>query len=56
LGIETINKSILAGMTKEERVLCDVEHMPKKRCTSNEEERHAKLDYSTGLYGEAEGK
>jgi hypothetical protein len=44
-------------MTKEERVLCDVEQMPKKRCTSNEEERYAKLDFGTALLsGEAEGK
>jgi hypothetical protein len=44
-------------MTKEERVQRDLEQMPKKRCTSDEEEHQAKQDINKVLTsGEAEGK
>lgn len=56
-GIETVHKSVLAAMTKEERVQRDLEQMPKKRCTSDEEEHQAKQDINKVLTsGEAEGK
>jgi transcription factor SPN1 len=45
------------ALTKEERVQRDLEQMPKKRCTSDEEERQAKQDINKVLTsGEADGK
>lgn len=45
------------AMTKEERVQRDLEQMPKRRCTSDEEERQAKQDINKVLTsGEADGK
>jgi hypothetical protein len=47
----------VAAMTKEERVQRDLEQMPKRRCSSAEEERHAKQDINKALTsGEADGK
>jgi hypothetical protein len=44
-------------LTKEERVQRDLEQMPKKRCTSDEEEHQAKQDINKALTsGEADGK
>lgn len=44
-------------MTKEERVQRDLEQMPKRRCTLDEEERQAKQDINKAFSsGEAEGK
>ncbi|KDR10670.1 IWS1-like protein [Zootermopsis nevadensis] len=45
------------AMTKEERVQRDLEQMPKRRCTLDEEERQAKQDINKAFSsGEAEGK
>jgi hypothetical protein len=44
-------------MTKEERVQRDLEQMPKKRCSSEEEEHQAAQDINKALTsGEADGK
>jgi hypothetical protein len=57
LGLGTIYGIDFTALTKEERVQRDLEQMPKRRCTSDEEERQAKQDINKVLTsGEADGK
>jgi len=57
MGLETILHIDFTALSKEERVQRDLEQMPKKRCTSDEEEHQAKQDINKVLTsGEADGK
>lgn len=57
MGLEIQHGIDFTAMTKEDRVQRDLEQMPKKRCTSDEEERQAKQDINKVLTsGEADGK